>query len=123
MKALLIDPKDNTIRTISYDGDYKTIYKFLDCTTYDAVYPFDNEDTIYVDDEGLLKGANYHWTVLTDRGKLITLVGKGLVLGSDAEGESVDCKTTISQLSQRINFIGWKTIHDDNRSFDIVSFK
>ena len=123
MKALLIDPKDNTIRTISYDGDYKTIYKFLDCRTFDAVYPFDNEDTIYVDDEGLLKGANYHWTVLTDRGKLITLVGKGLVLGSDAEGESVDCKTTISQLSQRINFIGWKTIHDDNRSFDIVSLK
>ena len=123
MKALLIDPKDNTIRTISYDGDYMTIYKFLDCRTFDAVYPFDNEDTIFVDDEGLLKGANYHWTVLTDRGKLITLVGKGLVLGSDAEGESVDCKTTISQLSQRINFIGWKTIHDDNRSFDIVSFK
>ena len=90
MKALLIDPKDNTIRTISYDGDYKTIYKFLDCRTFDAVYPFDNEDTIYVDDEGLLKGANYHWTVLTDRGKLITLVGKGLVL-YDGLGKRSSC--------------------------------
>ncbi len=34
-----------------------------------AVYPFDNEDTIYVDDEGLLIGLQmcYHWTVLTDK--------------------------------------------------------
>tara|TARA_B100000963_G_scaffold340234_1_gene338698 strand:+ start:1945 stop:2316 length:372 start_codon:yes stop_codon:yes gene_type:complete len=122
LKALFINPKDNSFSVINYDGDYQSIYKILDCRTFDAVYPFDNEDTIYVDDEGLLKGANYHWNVITDRGRLITLVGKGLVLGSDAEGESVDCKTTISELAQRINFIGWKTIHDDNRSFDIVSF-
>ena len=88
MKAILINPKLQTINYVDYSGDYKDIYKLTECTTFTAVYPFDNcEDTIYLDDEGLLKSSNYCFTFRCDDGRNEPLMGNALVLGADDEGE------------------------------------
>ena len=124
MKALFIDPIDQTIRTLSYDGDYKSIYRILDCTTFECVYPFNNEDTVFIDEEGLLKESNFAFNIRADNPQFSqTLFGKALVLGTDAEGESVECKTTLEDLKSRIDFQGKVSIKQGADGFTIKPFE
>ena len=105
MKAILINPKLQTINYVDYSGDYKDISKLTECTTFTAVYPFDNcEDTIYLDDEGLLKSSNYCFTFRCDDGRNQPLMGNALVLGADDEGESKDVETSIDEIKKRVSF-------------------
>jgi hypothetical protein len=121
MKALFIDPTDETIRFISYDGDYKSIYRILGCRTFEAVYPFDNGDTLWIDEEGLLKDSNFAFNIRADNPKFNqTIMGKALVLGTDAEGESIECKTTLEDLKSKINFQGKVAIENDGQGFTLT---
>mgnify|MGYP003138487606 FL=1 len=121
MKALFIDPTDETIRFLSYDGDYKSIYRILGCRTFEAVYPFDNGDTLWIDEEGLLKDSNFAFNIRADNPKFNqTIMGKALVLGTDAEGESVECRTTLEDLKSRINFQGKVAIENDGQGFTLT---
>ena len=111
MKAILINPKLQTINEINYSGDYKDIYKLTECSTFTCVYPFNlNEDTIYLDDEGLLKPSNYCFTFKYDNGYVQPLMGNALVLGADDEGESKDVETSIDEIKRRVSFKGHQAI-------------
>ena len=111
MKAILINPKLQTINEINYSGDYKDIQKLTECSTFTAIYPFDNcEDTIYLDDEGLLKSSNYCFTFRCDDGRNQPLMGNALVLGADDEGESKDVETSIDEIKKRVSFKGHQAI-------------
>lgn len=105
MKAFLIDPYAKAITEVDYDGDYKNIYKLIDCRCFTVVGPVGDEklaprgefneplmDSVYIDDEGMLSGDNPVWTLRTMPG--VSLAKKGLVLGVDNEGESVAVQTT-----------------------------
>ena len=37
MKAILIDPFDESVSEVEYNGDYKEIYNLADCRTFDVV--------------------------------------------------------------------------------------
>ena len=111
MKAILINPKLQTINEINYSGDYKDIYKLTECSTFTCVYPFNlNEDTIYLDDEGLLKQSNYCFTFRCDNGHNPILCGNALILGTDEEGESQDVESSIEMIQDRIVFVGHQAI-------------
>ena len=111
MKAILINPKLQTINEINYSGDYKDIQKLTECSTFTAIYPFDNcEDTIYLDDEGLLKSSNYCFTFRCDDGRNQPLMGNALILGTDDEGESKDVESTIEIIQDRVVFVGHQSI-------------
>ena len=111
MKAILINPKLQTINYVDYSGDYRDISKLTECTTFTAVYPFDNcEDTIYLDDEGLLKPSNYCFTFRCDDGRNQPLMGNALILGTDDEGESKDVESTIEIIQDRVVFVGHQSI-------------
>jgi hypothetical protein len=60
-------------------------------------------DSLYVDDEGLFvseyKGAFYFNNFPQ------MLFGNGLLMGSDEEGESVDVKSTIEEIKNKIKYI------------------
>ena len=119
MKAILINPKLQTINYVDYSGDYKDISKLTECTTFTAVYPFDNcEDTIYLDDEGLLKSSNYCFTFRCDDGRNQPLMGNALVLGADDEGESKDVETSIDEIKRRVSFKGHQAI-DHGREINL----
>ena len=54
------------------------INKFIKCPRgFDAVYGFRNEDTLFVDDEGLLLKENYCFEFTYDNGHVATFDGQG----------------------------------------------
>ena len=110
MKAVLINPKLRKIKEIEYSGDYQDIQKLTECSTITARYPFDNQDTIYLDDEGLLKESNYCFTFKYDNGYVQPLMGNALVIGANKEGESISYKTPITEIKNRIVFKGHQEI-------------
>jgi hypothetical protein len=111
MKAVLINPKLRKIKEIEYSGDYKDISKLTECNIFTCVYPFNNcEDTIYLDDEGLLKSSNYCFTFRCDDGRNQPLMGNALIIGTDEEGDSKDIETSLDEIKNRIVFKGHQQI-------------
>ena len=111
MKAILINPKLQTINEINYSGDFKDIYKLTECSTLTCVYPFNlNADTIYLDDEGLLKQSNYCFTFRCDNGYNPPLMGNALILGTDEEDKIQDVESSIEMIQDRVVFVGHQAI-------------
>ena len=121
MKAYLIDPINKIVSVVDYNGDYQTINKLINSQRgFDAVYGFRNEDTLYVDDEGLLRKENYGFEFTYDNGHVAPLMGKALVLGTDAEGESVEVKSSLEEVESKIKWVGKVKIYHSQMGFEIV---
>ena len=124
MKAYLIDPINKIVSVVDYNGDYQTINKLINSQRgFDAVYGFRNEDTLYVDDEGLLTKENYCFEFTYDNGHVAPLMGKALVLGTDAEGESVAVKSSLEEVESKIKWVGKVKINHGQSGFEIVSIE
>lgn len=102
MRAVLIDPENDIIREVEYSGDYNDIYKFCDFDLFTCV-GLGNGETLFVDDEGLFK-ENQSFFRIGDYHS--PLAGKGLILGTDEEGESVASKISLAKLSESVEFLG-----------------
>ena len=121
MKAYLIDPINKIVSVVDYNGDYQTINKLINSQRgFDAVYGFRNEDTLYVDDEGLLRKENYCFEFTYDNGHVAPLMGKALVLGTDAEGESVEVKSSLEEVESKIKWVGKVEIYHGQTGFEII---
>lgn len=101
MKAILINPFDQSIREVEYDAKDDDISVIINCRYFD-VANLPNGDGIFVDDEGMLnnpthffKHEDYH----------SPLAGKGLILGCDDEGESIAPATTIEEVRRKVTFL------------------
>ena len=121
MKAILIDPMFETVQEVEYSGDYKDIYKLIG---FQNVYMNDKKlmsgytprafdvvripvgfDGIYVDDEGLYAELQFRWSFRYNTAHPpINLVNKGLVLGCDDEGDSIEPDSTIESLRSSIKW-------------------
>ena len=99
MKAIVINPFDETIEEAIYLGHYKEIYSFLECRTFDCVY-LDNREVLYIDDEGLLVNETRYFTI-NNR----VLAGKGLILGSDKDGETADVGLTLQMVKDMVEWL------------------
>ena len=121
MRAYLIDPIKREISVVNYNGDYQMINELINSQRgFDAVYGFRNEDTLYVDDEGLLLKENHGFEFTYDNGHTQPLMGKALVLGTDAEGESVAVKSTLEDVESKVRWIGKVKIYHSQMGFEIV---
>lgn len=100
MKAILIDPYEQTIKQVDYNGDFRQIYDLIEVDTFD-VARINNGDGIFVDDNGLYN-APTHFFEHADYPQ--PLAGKGLIIGCDAEGESVDCVSTLDDTIAKVRF-------------------
>jgi len=103
-KAILINVEAQTI-TETTIGHYSEIYKAIGngCNTFECPVILENEDAVYIDECGLyhdpkgcfiLNGWNY------------PLVGNAIILATDEEGDSADCKSTVEELKARVKFYG-----------------
>lgn len=103
MKAFLIDPARFVIEPVDIHPDNAAhqIYAHIGCDRFDAVY-LDNHDTLYVDDEGLLK-PQHHFIILD--GYPQPLAGKGLLLGATPHGDNADAHISLQQLTDKITFM------------------
>jgi hypothetical protein len=96
MRAILIDPFTQTIEEVDYSGDYKDIYGLIQCDLFTTVYlPNTSDDTLFVDDEGLYVENQKFFKI---SGFDQPLAGCGLLLGTDKEGESTDCMSTVEEV-------------------------
>jgi hypothetical protein len=101
--AIQIDPFDLTVKPVEYDSsDYTNIYPLLshetmkvDCFTAARATTLAEGDAIFVDDEGLMKGCNRYFQVV---GCHEPLAGKGLIIGSDNQGNEQSVKTPLKNL-------------------------
>lgn len=100
MQAILIDPFKETIEYVDYSGDWQDIKGLLQCDLFATVY-IDDCDTLYVDDEGLYQEPQRFFQY---RGYPQPLAGRGLILGTDEEGDSTDCLLTVEQVRDMVSW-------------------
>jgi hypothetical protein len=114
MKAIKIDVVNKTISEVEIN-DYKEIYGVIGngCHTFCCPVSFDNEDTIFCDDESLLQDEVEGCFIMEDWS--YPLVGNAVILGIDEEGESVDYKSNIEDIKSKIIF-GSKEIANDYKN-------
>ena len=101
MKAILINAKTKEVKEVEMGRDYKEIYTQLECELFTAGTYLDEADVIYVDDEGLINGTDNFFTF---EGAHQPFAGNGLIMGTDDEGESTDCKVSFNEVKDRVKF-------------------
>ena len=113
MKAFLIDPELRVIKEVEYSGDYREIYTLTGCKTFDVVGIPYGSDGIYVDDEGLFSDVMHKWEFNlhkwdgTHNPPPVKLVNRGLVLGCNDEGDSIEPVISLDMLEHFVSW-GWK---------------
>lgn len=103
MKAFKIDPKNKTIEEIVINH-WQDIYSQIseECGTFCCPVQFENNDTIYADDEGL-----FH----TIEGGIIMenwvypILGNTILIGEDNDGDMEDVKTSLEELQSKIVWV------------------
>ena len=113
-KALKIDVVNQTVTSIMID-DIKDIYKEIGngCDLFCCPVDFENGDTLYADDESLLR-ENIEGCFLMHNWSY-AIVGNAIILGTDEEGESVDCKSSSMDIYKEIIW-GNKSVAEEYRS-------
>lgn len=99
----LIDPFAKTITEVEYSGDYKQIYDLIDCECFDVARINGKGDGIFVDDEGLIREKPQAFFIHANYPT--PLAGKGFLLGSNDEGDSVTPYCTLAELEQSILWV------------------
>lgn len=119
MQAILINPFDKTIEEIEYSGDWRDISSLLECDIFTTAYFADTTDSVYIDDEGLYVEDQAFFTI-GDYPQ--PLAGRGLILGCNDEGDSVDCETTLEEAKAMVKFVGNDPMGKPEPSFTVVGF-
>lgn len=101
MKAILIDVVNKEVKEIEIGKGIDEMYKFLNCDCFTVASYLPNEDAIFVDDEGLMKGTDEFFTYQEAHQPF---AGNGLIMGCDEDGESVDCKISLDEVKSRVEF-------------------
>jgi hypothetical protein len=100
-KALKIDVVNQTVTNVLID-DIDDIYKEIGngCEIFCCPINFENGDTLYADDESLLN-ENVEGCFMMHTWDY-AIVGNAIILGTDEEGESVDCNSSPMDVYQEI---------------------
>lgn len=101
MKAIFIDAEKRELREMSIT-DFRDIRAAVaDGGSFTFAMELENGDTIYVDDEGLVKNYEHFFEVT---GGHQPFAGNGLVVGNDEMGESRDVASSIETLRGMVTF-------------------
>ena len=82
-------------------GDWEDIGGLLDCR-YFGVVRIDDSETLYVDDEGLYVENQRFFTW---NGYPNPLAGRGLILGTNEDGESIDTDMEPEDVEKLVTFL------------------
>jgi hypothetical protein len=101
MKAILIDVKARQVREVEIENDLDSIYQAMGVDMIEVATRLPNGDTIFVDEEGLIKGDIKGWF---DVGAHQPFAGNGLVVGTSRGGDTVACKSTVDDILKLTSF-------------------
>jgi hypothetical protein len=103
MKAFLIDPAARTITPVDVDDGLVGVRKLIGFPTVDSDEIDDNGDRLFFDEECFIRAAPGSPRFRLD--KLAPVAGKGLVVGSSAQGrELADAVIGLDALQRRVAF-------------------
>ena len=100
MKAILIDVINKEVREVEHDDTLESIYKHVDCGTFDVVR-IDKVNSIYIDDEGLFVEDQQFFNYVIDL-RVANLAGNGLILGVDDEGNTIEPTLTLEEVKSSV---------------------
>jgi hypothetical protein len=95
------------------------IYNQLACDIFTCPMTLDNNDTLFVDDEGLfidpsaLLGAFY-----IDGFSSQPLFGHGLIVGIDDEGETDEVLSTVEEIKKKVTFL-----NDESAEYELLRLR
>lgn len=106
MKVIKINVEDKTITEIEIDGSLNSIYEAIGngCTTFTSPIYYDNDDAMYCDDESLLRPSTIQGAFIYPNWNY-PIVSNAIIIGTDSEGGSISCKSTINMIKKDIRFI------------------
>lgn len=120
MRAILINSEAETVTQVEHSGDYRDIYRLCGFDTFTTLDLGDGE-TLYIDDEGLLKNPEHFFALVGPDFRFDQLLaGNGLILATNDEGESVGSTLALDLVRQNVRFkrasvAGWT----EPRSYDV----
>jgi hypothetical protein len=114
MRAYLIDPEQRTITEIDFGHDKRTreIGQLIGChyiTTGSRPLNGSLEegfDALFVSDDEI-EGDPKHWFQIDadrDPPSSFPITGRGLVIGTDRDGEDCDARVSLDELESRVTF-------------------
>lgn len=107
-KALFIDAKSQTISEVKIGRGLQDVYTMIggECQLVETAFYGKDGDWCVVDEEGLFHSHETGFAVMGDDGEMLNVfVGSGVMMGADEEGDTVDVKTTVEELSKRIQWV------------------
>jgi len=106
-RAYLVDPTTELISQV-FIKDYKDIQQRIGCDCFSLAFSFDNGDVLYSDDNGLIDGKKHDFFAILEDDETHTLcrpiAGRGLLVGSDAQGGDADVRTNILDLALMVKW-------------------
>lgn len=105
IQAYLIDPDTRTVEAVDMTGGaqhLEDIRKLLKCRLITTA-PMGERDTVYCDDEGLIRGPVYQFFGIS--GYPQPIAGRGLVVGLDADGYDTSPSLGLDEVRERVFFI------------------
>jgi hypothetical protein len=85
MKAIFIDAKNRKVSINENKGQLEDKYLILDVNMVEIGRYWDNGDTLWVDEEGLINGTEYGFQL-----DGIEYMGNGLIYGTNRENPELD---------------------------------
>lgn len=102
----IVNPKEQKVSLVKSEIDptgYEWISDLIEARMFTFVRLYDNGDGVYIDDEGLYADQRFFWI---HKNYPQPLVNKGLFMGTDAEGNSIPPRTSLTQFEKDVKFIG-----------------
>ena len=103
MRAILINPERETVEEVEYRGGIDHIYELIDANCFSVATINEQNDGIFVDDEGLLTPQFYAFDY-EDYPQ--PLAGHGLILGCDYEGSTIEPSVSLQEVRSKVSFRG-----------------
>ena len=101
-RAYLVDPTTKLISQVCIK-DYTDIQRHIGCDMFTMACRLDNDDVLYVDDSGLIDGKMRDYFAVLDA-YLAPLAGRGLLVGSNAQGGDEDAQTAIVDFAMMVKW-------------------
>jgi len=103
MKGFLIDPATRTVAAVDVAGGPDGVRQLIGFATVDSDEIDENGDRLFFDEECFIRSAPGSPRFRVDN--LAPVAGKGVVIGSSAQGkELADAVIDLAQLQRRVTF-------------------
>jgi hypothetical protein len=106
MKAIKINVEKQEVSIIEIGNDLQDIYNAIgnDCSCITAPISYENDDVMFCDDESLLRPSTIKGGFMYPDWNY-PIVSNAIILGTDENGNSVDCESTLEEIKNGIRFI------------------